>query len=47
VEQTVDYLKGVLGPEAWDEGMHPEIPATNVAENPYTYINDDAQSDDG
>src|SRR5215472_7382742 len=47
VEQTVDYLKGVLGPEAWDEGMHPEIPATNVAENPYTYINDDARSDDG
>jgi cytosine/adenosine deaminase-related metal-dependent hydrolase len=40
-EQTVDYLKGVLGPEAWEEGMHPEIPETNVAENPYTYIEDD------
>jgi 5-methylthioadenosine/S-adenosylhomocysteine deaminase len=37
VEQTVDYLKGVLGPQAWDEGMHPEIPETRVAENPYTY----------
>jgi 5-methylthioadenosine/S-adenosylhomocysteine deaminase len=24
-EQTVDYLRGQLGPEAWDEGMHPEI----------------------
>jgi 5-methylthioadenosine/S-adenosylhomocysteine deaminase len=47
VEQTVDYLKGVLGPQAWDEGMHPEIPATNVAENPYTYINDDKQSVNG
>ena len=46
VEQTVDYLKAELGPQAWDEGMHPEIPATNVAENPYSYI-DDKQSDDG
>ena len=41
VEQTVDYLKGVLGPQAWDEGMHPEIPETRVAENPYTYTYDD------
>ena len=24
-------------PQAWDEGMHPEIPEANVAENPYTY----------
>jgi cytosine/adenosine deaminase-related metal-dependent hydrolase len=37
VERTVEYLKGVLGPQAWDEGMHPEIPEANVAENPYTY----------
>jgi 5-methylthioadenosine/S-adenosylhomocysteine deaminase len=37
VEQTVDYLKGVLGPQAWDEGMHPEIPEVRVLENPYTY----------
>src|SRR5215468_723719 len=36
-EQTVDYLKGELGPEAWDEGMHPEIPETRVLDNPYTY----------
>src|SRR5260370_25202026 len=24
VGQTVEYLKGALGPQAWDEGMHPE-----------------------
>jgi cytosine/adenosine deaminase-related metal-dependent hydrolase len=37
VEQTVDYLRGELGPEAWAEGMHPEIPETQVLGNPYTY----------
>ncbi len=37
VENTVEYLKGVLGPQAWDEGMHPEIPEIRVLENPYTY----------
>ncbi len=37
VSETVDYLKGVLGPQAWDEGMHPDIPETRVLENPYTY----------
>ncbi len=37
VEQTVEYLKGELGPQAWDEGMHPEIPETRVLDNPYTY----------
>jgi cytosine/adenosine deaminase-related metal-dependent hydrolase len=36
-EQTVDYLRGVLGPQAWAEGMHPEIPETRVLDNPYTY----------
>jgi 5-methylthioadenosine/S-adenosylhomocysteine deaminase len=37
VEQTVDYLRGELGPDAWSEGMHPEIPETKVLDNPYTY----------
>jgi cytosine/adenosine deaminase-related metal-dependent hydrolase len=37
IEQTVEYLRGVLGPEAWNEGMHPEIPETRVLDNPYTY----------
>jgi 5-methylthioadenosine/S-adenosylhomocysteine deaminase len=29
---------GELGPDAWVEGMHPEIPETKVLNNPYTYI---------
>ena len=37
VGQTVEYLKGQLGPDAWHEGMHPEIPETRVLDNPYTY----------
>ncbi|HEX9063892.1 MAG TPA: amidohydrolase family protein [Streptosporangiaceae bacterium] len=37
IEQTVTYLQGELGPEAWHEGMHPEIPQTRVLDNPYTY----------
>ena len=37
IGQTVDYLKGELGPEAWADGMHPEIPETRVLDNPYTY----------
>jgi cytosine/adenosine deaminase-related metal-dependent hydrolase len=37
VDQTVEYLMAELGPEAWAEGMHPEIPETKVLSNPYTY----------
>jgi 5-methylthioadenosine/S-adenosylhomocysteine deaminase len=37
VGETVEYLKGVLGPDAWTEGMHPEIPPTQQLDNPYTY----------
>jgi len=44
VGQTVDYLQGQLGPDAWTEGMHPEIPETTVLDNPYTYTKWDAGS---
>ena len=44
VGQTVDYLQGQLGPEAWTEGMHPEIPETTMIDNPYTYTEWDAGS---
>jgi cytosine/adenosine deaminase-related metal-dependent hydrolase len=37
ITQTTEYLMSQLGPEAWAEGMHPEIPETKVMENPYTY----------
>jgi hypothetical protein len=44
-EETVGYLKGQLGPQAWAEGMHPEIPETKTLSNPYTY-SDSAQWED-
>jgi 5-methylthioadenosine/S-adenosylhomocysteine deaminase len=44
VEQTVEYLQGQLGPEAWTEGMHPEVPETQQFDNPYTYTEWDAGS---
>jgi 5-methylthioadenosine/S-adenosylhomocysteine deaminase len=44
IEQTVEYLMRELGPEAWTEGMHPEIPETKVLDNPYTYTKWDAGS---
>jgi adenine deaminase len=37
VEQTVEHLKAALGPEAWLQGMNPEIPETKILDNPYTY----------
>jgi cytosine/adenosine deaminase-related metal-dependent hydrolase len=43
-QQTVEYLMGQLGPEAWAEGMHPEVPQTKVLDNPYTYTEWDAGS---
>jgi cytosine/adenosine deaminase-related metal-dependent hydrolase len=45
VEQTVEYLQGELGPEAWADGMHPEIPETRVLHNPYTYTYDEGAPD--
>jgi len=44
VEQTVEHLMRELGPDAWAEGMNPEIPETNVLDNPYTYTEWDAGS---
>jgi cytosine/adenosine deaminase-related metal-dependent hydrolase len=37
VGETVAYLQSQLGDEAWNSGMHPEIPEAKVLENPYTY----------
>jgi 5-methylthioadenosine/S-adenosylhomocysteine deaminase len=47
VEGTVEYLKGELGPQAWDEGMNPEIPPTKVLDNPYTYTGTEAWKETG
>jgi 5-methylthioadenosine/S-adenosylhomocysteine deaminase len=37
VGSTVEYLQGQLGPEEWDNGMHPEVPETELLDNPYQY----------
>ena len=37
IEATVEYLRATLGEKAWEQGMHPEIPATALIENPYRY----------
>jgi 5-methylthioadenosine/S-adenosylhomocysteine deaminase len=37
VERTVEYLIGQMGEEAWQSGMHPDIPESKVLDNPYTY----------
>jgi 5-methylthioadenosine/S-adenosylhomocysteine deaminase len=44
VEQTVEYLVGQMGEEAWRKGMNPEIPETQVMTNPYQYTDYDAGS---
>jgi 5-methylthioadenosine/S-adenosylhomocysteine deaminase len=37
VGSTVDYLQGQLGDQEWDSGMHPEVPETQILDNPYQY----------
>ena len=37
VEATVDYLRSSLGEEAWAAGMNPDLPGTEVLDNPYQY----------
>ncbi len=37
IEQTVEHLRATLGEQAWQQGMHPEIPETKILDNPYTY----------
>jgi cytosine/adenosine deaminase-related metal-dependent hydrolase len=44
VARTVEYLRNQLGDEAWQAGMHPDIPETKVLDNPYTYTTWDAGS---
>jgi 5-methylthioadenosine/S-adenosylhomocysteine deaminase len=40
-EQTTEYLMSQLGPQAWIDGMHPDVPETRVTQNPYTYTYED------
>ena len=37
VESTVEHLQTTLGPQEWEQGMHPEVPETTILDNPYQY----------
>jgi cytosine/adenosine deaminase-related metal-dependent hydrolase len=37
VEATVEHLRSTLGDEAWEKGMHPDVPQTALVDNPYQY----------
>ncbi|HEX6340242.1 amidohydrolase family protein [Umezawaea sp.] len=37
VESTVEHLRSRLGEEAWARGMNPDVPTSEVLDNPYTY----------
>ena len=37
VANSVEYVRSQLGKDAWEEWMHPEIPADEPIPNPYTY----------
>jgi 5-methylthioadenosine/S-adenosylhomocysteine deaminase len=37
VEDTVSHLQSVMGDDVWTAGMNPDIPATKILDNPYTY----------
>ncbi|TMR11518.1 amidohydrolase [Nonomuraea turkmeniaca] len=37
VEQTIEHLRAEMGEDAWGKGMNPDVPATKILDNPYTY----------
>jgi 5-methylthioadenosine/S-adenosylhomocysteine deaminase len=37
VDETVTYLEGALGDEAWNAGMHPALAEREIIDNPYHY----------
>ncbi|HSN02648.1 MAG TPA: amidohydrolase family protein [Acidimicrobiales bacterium] len=37
VDETVSFLETTLGEEAWDAGMHPDLPPKHEIDNPYHY----------
>ena len=46
-EATVDYLRSALGEEAWAAGMNPDLPGTEVLDNPYQYTEFKSESTHG
>jgi cytosine/adenosine deaminase-related metal-dependent hydrolase len=47
VEATVGYLRSELGEEAWAAGMNPDLPSTEVLDNPYQYTEYKSESTHG
>ena len=47
VEATVGYLRSELGEEAWAAGMNPDLPGTEVLDNPYQYTEYKSESTHG
>jgi cytosine/adenosine deaminase-related metal-dependent hydrolase len=37
VETTIEHLRSVMGEEAWQAGMSPEVPEVALVESPYQY----------
>jgi cytosine/adenosine deaminase-related metal-dependent hydrolase len=36
-DRTVEFLRSTMGEEAWQQGMNPDVPQTEILDNPYTY----------
>ena len=47
VEATVGYLRSELGEEAWAAGMNPDLPTSEVLDNPYQYTEYKSESTHG
>jgi cytosine/adenosine deaminase-related metal-dependent hydrolase len=47
VEATVEHVRSAIGEEAWVGGMHPELPGTEVLDNPYQYTEYKSESTHG
>ncbi|GAB3267315.1 amidohydrolase family protein [Arthrobacter pigmenti] len=37
IGETIDHLQTTMGADVWEQEMNPEIPQTDVLDNPYTY----------
>src|SRR4051794_6402127 len=37
VDSTLDYLSSTMGEDAWQQGMHPDVPEGALVESPYQY----------
>jgi hypothetical protein len=46
IGSTVEYLRGAIGEEAWQQGMFPDLPSADaeVLDNPYQYTDYKSES---